>query len=62
MYQQWSQIFENDKTENALPPHKSWDHEIFLKLKKKPTFEPIWFMSEEKLKVMQDYLHLNLKK
>ena len=31
-YQQWLQIFENDKTKNALLQHKSWDYEIPLKL------------------------------
>ena len=52
MYQQWSQIFENDETKNALLLHKSWDHKIFKKFKKKFTFEPIWFLLEEKLKII----------
>ena len=47
---------------NALPQHKFWNHEILLKPGMEPTFEPIWFLFEKKLKVIQNYLQMNLKK
>ena len=52
MYQQWSQIFENDETKNILLLHKPWDHKIPLKPGKELTFELIWLLLEEKLKVV----------
>ena len=40
-YQQWLQIFENNKTKNVLLQHKPKNHEILLKLNMNPTFELI---------------------
>ena len=48
--------------ENTLLQHKSWNHEILLKLNTKLTFEFIWFLFEKKLKIVQNYVLMNLKK
>ena len=61
-YQQWSQIFKNNETKTVLPQHKSWLYKILLKLNTKLTFEFILFLFEKKLKIIQNYLQINLNK
>ena len=45
-----------------LPEHRDWDHEILIKEGKKPTYGPIYALSETKLKALREYLDKNLRK
>ena len=45
-----------------LPEHQDWDHEILIEEGKKPTYRPIYALSETKLKALREYLNENLKK
>ena len=55
-------MFINDIKNLLLPKHEEWDHEIILKSEIKPTFGPIYLLSEKKLAVLRNYLNKNLKK
>ena len=59
-YKKYSELAKNE-VETALLKYQSWDHEIKLE-EKKPTFEPIYQLSENKLKVLKKYIEINLKK
>ena len=45
-----------------LLQHEFWNYKISLKLNTKPTFEFTWFLFEKELKIVQNYLQINLKK
>jgi len=61
-YKEFTKLFEEDKEATALPQHQPWDHEIPLEPGTKPTFRPIYSLSEKELKVLSEYLEENLKK
>lgn len=61
-YREWKHLFEEDKTEGALPKHQPWDHQIKLMEGKEPTFGPIYQLSEIELKALDEYLKVNLAK
>ena len=60
-YQEFQGMFKKEANEK-LPKHRDWDHEILLKGGKKPTYEPIYALSETELKALREYLDKNLKK
>ncbi len=62
IYNRWEHLFQEEKTTKALPKHQLWDHEIKLESGKKPTFEPIYALSEKKLLILRKYLAENEKK
>ena len=45
-----------------LSKHRDWNHEIPIEEEKKPTYNPIYALSETELKALQEYLDKNLKK
>ena len=45
-----------------LPEHQDWDHKIPIEERKKPTYRPIYALSETELKALREYLNKNLKK
>ena len=51
-----------EETHEKLPEHQDWDHEILIKKGKKPTYGPIYALSETELKALREYLDKNLKK
>lgn len=59
---EFCKLFKDEKTELALPKHQPWDHEIPLEPGKKPTFRPIYQLSENELRVLKSYLDEHLKK
>jgi len=61
-YQKWAHLFREEVTAVALPRHQPWDHEIKLEPGTKPTFGPIYALSEKELEVLRKYLDENLKK
>ena len=61
-YEEFKDMFINDTKDLPLPKHEEWDHEIVLEPGKKPTFGPIYSLSEKELAMLRDYLDENLKK
>ena len=45
-----------------LPEHRDWDHKIPIEKRKKPTYRPLYALSETELKALREYLDENLKK
>ena len=60
-YREYSELTKNE-VETALSEHQSWDHKIKLKEEKQLTFEPIYQLSKNKLKILKKYIEVNLKK
>ena len=60
-YQDFQGMFKKEAHEK-LPEHQNWDHEILLGRGKKPTYGPIYALSETELKILREYLDKNLKK
>ena len=50
-----------EKSPEKLPQHRDWDHKIPIEEEKKPTYGPIYSLSETELKTLQKYLNKNLK-
>jgi hypothetical protein len=61
-YEKYAKIFKERPLEDALPKHQPWDHEIKLEDGKEPLFLLIILLSEEKLKLLREYLDENLAK
>jgi hypothetical protein len=61
-YQQWEPLFREGSKSDALPQHQAWDHKIPLMPGKEPTFGPIYQLSENELKVLDQYLKDNVAK
>lgn len=59
-YGEYQRIFEERPPELALPAHQTWDHEIPLEEGTKPSFGPIYSLSEKELKVLKEYIEENL--
>ena len=51
-----------EEAHKKLPEHRDWDHKIPIKEGKKPTYGPIYALSETELKALREYLDENLKK
>ena len=51
-----------EKAHEKLPEHQDWNHKIPIEEGKKPTYRPIYALSETKLKALKEYLDENLKK
>ena len=61
-YQDLSEVFSKKESE-SLPPHRGHlDHHIPLEKDAKPTFGPIYNLSELELKVLKEYIQDKLKK
>ena len=60
-YQEFQEMFKEEVYEKLLE-HRDWDHEIPLEKGKKPTYGPIYPLSETELKALREYLDENLKK
>ena len=60
-YQEIHAMFKEEAYEK-LPEHRDWDHEILIEEGKKPTYGPIYALSETELKALREYLDENLKK
>ena len=52
-------LFNKKEGEDALPPHQEQDHKIKLKPGIKPTKQPIYPLSPEKLEALRTYLDEN---
>ena len=61
-YEKFKDIFINDIKNLLFPKHEKWNHEIILESEKKPTFGPIYSLSEKELAILRNYLNENLKK
>ena len=48
--------------EDLLPQHSSHDHSIVLEKGKKPSFGPLYNLSEKELKVLREYIEQTLNK
>ena len=55
-------LFSEEEGEDILTPYQEWDHEIKLELGIKPTKQPIYPLSLEKLEVLRTYLNKNRRK
>ena len=60
-YHQFLDIFSRQEAD-TLPVHRSYDHKIPLEDKKQSTFEALYSMSQDELKVLQKYLNDHLFK
>ena len=60
-YQELYAMFKEEAHEKLLE-HQDWDYEIPIEEGKKPTYGPIYVLSETKLKALREYLDKNLKK
>ena len=60
-YQEFYAMFK-EKAHEKLPEHQDWDHKILIEEGKKPTYGPIYALSETELKALREYLDENLKK
>jgi hypothetical protein len=61
-YKEFEKLFLEETGPEALPKHQEWDHEIILEEGKKPTFGPIYGLSEKELEALREYIQVNLKK
>ena len=55
-------LFEDRKLDFQLPKHQPWDHSIPLEEGKKPTFGPIYSMSNAESEELRKYIDENLAK
>ena len=60
-YHQFLDVFSRQKAD-TLPVHQSYDHKIPLEDEKQPTFEALYSMSQDELKVLRKYLNDHLFK
>ena len=60
-YHQFLDIFSRQEAD-TLPVHRSYDHKIPLEDEKQSTFEALYSMSQDELKVLQKYLNDHLFK
>ena len=60
-YQEFYEMFKEEAHEK-LPEHRDWNHKIPIEGRKKPTYGPIYVLSETELKALREYLDENLKK
>ena len=60
-YQEFCEMFKEEAHEK-LPEHQDWDHEIPIEERKKPTYGPIYALSETEIKALREYPDKNLKK
>ena len=60
-YQEFYEMFKEEAHEK-LPEHQDWDNKIPIEEGKKPTYGPIYALSETELKALREYLDKNLKK
>ena len=60
-YLEFYEMFKEEADEK-LSEHRDWDHKIPIEEGKKPTYRPIYDISETKLKALKKYLDKNLKK
>ena len=60
-YHQFLDVFSRQEAD-TLPVHRSYDHKIPLEDRKQPTFESLYSMSQDELKVLQKYLNDHLFK
>ena len=51
-----------EEAHEKLPEHRDWDYKIPIEEGKKPTYGPIYALSETELKALREYLDENLKK
>lgn len=61
-YKEYESLFQEGPTNEALPEHQPWDHEIPLEPGKVPPFGPLYQASEKELRVMKEYIDTNLAK
>jgi hypothetical protein len=61
-YTKYAEIFKERPQDDALPKYQPWDYEIKLEEGKELLFLPIILLSEEKLKLLREYLDENLAK
>ena len=54
-YQEFYEMFKEEAHEK-LHKHRDWDHEILIEEEKKPTYGPIYVLSETKFKALREYL------
>ena len=60
-YKEFQDMFDKH-SDDALPPHKEGlDHAIKLLPGVKPTFSPLYNLSQRELEVLKDYIEKNLK-
>src|SRR6266550_2361128 len=59
-YREYASVFSEEEI-NKLPEHSPWDHEINLIEGTTPPYGPIYPMSENKLKVLREYLDKQLE-
>jgi hypothetical protein len=55
-------LFRERPKETALPKYQPWDYEIPLEPGKEPTFGPIYSLSQDELKVLKEYININLER
>ena len=55
-------MFFSRQEADTLPVHQSYDHKILLEDEKQLTFEALYSMSQDELKVLQKYLNDHLFK
>ena len=60
-YHQFLDVFSRQEAD-TLPVHQSYDHKIPLEDEKQLTFEALYSMSQDELKVLQKYLNDHLFK
>ena len=60
-YHQFLDVFSRQEAD-TLPVHRSYDHKILLEDEKQLTFEALYSMSQDELKVLQKYLNDHLFK
>jgi hypothetical protein len=51
-YKEFKKLFLEETGLEALPKHQEWDYEIILEERKKPTFRPIYGLSEKELEAL----------
>jgi hypothetical protein len=60
-YNEYKTLFEKN-VNTILSKHKSWDHEIKLKKNKQSTFESIYQLLSHELRMLKNYIEINLRK
>ena len=55
-------VFQDKELSHQLPKHQPWDHSIPLEPETKPTFGPIYSLSETELRTLREYIDENLAK
>lgn len=62
IYQEYADLFKEEKDTKALPKEQPWDHVIPLVEGKTPPYQAIYAMAERELQVLRKYLDENLAK